>query len=94
MNIVVDGSGKVVMWSENGAPTPPAGCTLVALTDDQAAAFAGLPPNAGVTFNGQSFAAAPVVTPPPPTVAEALAAMGITIAQLQQALGVQPAATS
>jgi hypothetical protein len=87
MNIVVDANGSVLMWSENGAPSVAEGCTLVELSDEQAAAFAARPPNAGVTFDGEAFAIVPLPARPELTPAQKLAAVGLTSGDLRQLLG-------
>jgi hypothetical protein len=65
MKIVIDNAGKVLMWSEDGAPAPGIGQQLVGLADDQAVAFLGASATAnnGLTFDGQSF----TPLPPPPS---------------------------
>jgi hypothetical protein len=88
MRIVVDAGGVIRMWSLD-APAfeaPPDGA-VIDLTEDQAAAFAALPPNAGVTFDGQGFV--PIPPPPAPelTPEQKLAAVGLTAADLKQLLG-------
>jgi hypothetical protein len=87
MRIIVDAGGLVLMWSENGAPSVPEACTLVELNDEQAAAFAARPPNAGVTFDGQAFAIVPLPARPALTPAQKLAAVGLTSDDLKQLLG-------
>lgn len=53
MIIIVNGGGKIIMWSENASPTPGAGQTLVALTDDQAVTLRHLEdtPNGGLQYD-------------------------------------------
>ena len=87
MKIIVDGDGKVLMWSENGEPSAPDGCKPIELTEEQATAFAALPPNAGVTFDGQVFAIVPLPSWPDLTPAQKLAAVGLTSDDLKQLLG-------
>ena len=90
MRIVVDRGGVIRMWSPD-APDfeAPEGGAVIDPTDDQAAAFAALPPNAGVTFDGQNVAAIPLPPAPEPelTPAQRLAAVGLTAADLKQLLG-------
>lgn len=66
MNIATNAAGLIVMWSENGSPTPPADGALHTLTDAQRTALVELAkqPNSGITFDGKTFAALPFVTPP------------------------------
>jgi hypothetical protein len=78
MNIVIDSGGLVLMWSEDGAPTPPSGGELVTLTVEQADQFRALPANGGITFDGKTFTALPV--PPPPVPVE------VTPLQIRRAL--------
>ena len=87
MKIVLDASGAVLMWSENGAPSVPEGCTLVELDDEQAATFAARPANAGITFDGQAFAIVPLPARRELTPAQKLAAVGLTSDDLMQLLG-------
>ncbi len=87
MNIVVDDSGKVLMWSENGRPTPPDGARLLEIGDGEAKAFLSTPNTRGIAFDGKTFTALPALPPPPePTVDQKLARIGLTVAELAQAL--------
>jgi hypothetical protein len=53
MNIIVDGGGRVVMWSETSIPTPGAGQTRVTLTDTFRDQFivAIATPNGGINYD-------------------------------------------
>jgi hypothetical protein len=90
MNVILDASGNVLMWSETGAPTADkaAGQQCIELTDDQAAAWQQRPPNDGMTFvNGVFGWIAQRASPPPPvTVDQKLAQIGLSIADLKAAL--------
>lgn len=88
MRIVVDRGRVIRMWSAD-APVfeAPAGGAVIDLTDDQAAAFAALPTNAGATFDGQAFAIIPLPPTPELTPAQKLGAVGLTAADLKQLLG-------
>jgi hypothetical protein len=87
MNIVVDQTGLVLMWSDTGKPTPPSGATLIEISDEQAKAFASTPNTRGLVFNGASFTALPALPPPPPlNVDQKLALIGLTRAALKDAL--------
>ena len=88
MRVVVDSGGLIRMWSPD-APDFEAleGGAVIDLTDDQAAAFAALPPNAGVTFDGHAFAIVPLPPTPELTPAQKLAAVGLTPGDLKQLLG-------
>lgn len=57
MNIIVDASGNVLMYSENAKPTPPAGASLVTLDAPKAAALlnAQKVANDGLKFDGTNF---------------------------------------
>lgn len=76
------------MWSAD-APDfeAPEGGAVIDLTDDQAAAFTALPPNAGITFDGRAFAIVPLPPTPELTPAQKLAAVGLTPGDLKQLLG-------
>lgn len=90
MRLVVDQAGVVLMWSEDGSPTPPDGARLVELNDGQAKAFLSTPNTRGVVFDGRTFTALPALpTPPEPTVDEKLARIGLTRAELKAALADQ-----
>ena len=89
MNIILDASGNVLMWSETATPTADkaAGQQCIGLTDDQAAAFGQQPPNDGLTFiNGVFGSIAPRPAPPPLTVDQKLGQLGLTVADLKAAL--------
>lgn len=90
MKIVVDPAGKVLMWSDQGSPEPPAGCSLVDLTKAQENAFsvARQTPNGGLMFANGAASALPVEAVPTDsrTVAEKLQAVGIPIDDLKAAL--------
>jgi hypothetical protein len=87
MNIILDASGNVLMFSETGTPMPPDGCQLVELTDDQAAAWQQRPPNDGMTFiNGVFGWIAPSPPPPPLTVDQKLGQIGLSVSDLKAAL--------
>jgi hypothetical protein len=91
MTIVMDASGNVLMYSYTGSPSADVGQTALDLTaDQQTACLAAMAasPN-GVNFNGQTFTpiAAPVLPPPPVlTVDQKLAAIGLTVSDIQGAI--------
>jgi hypothetical protein len=96
MNIILDASGNVLMWSETGTLTADkaAGQQCFELTDEQVAAFLQRPPNDGMTFiNGVFGWIAPPPAPPPLTVDQKLAQIGLSVAVLSAALNItaQPA---
>lgn len=64
--ICTDVSGTVVMWSDDGLPTPPGGGARYILTDAQKAVFTSLryQSRSGITFDGVTFAILPYVAPP------------------------------
>jgi hypothetical protein len=89
MNIILDASGKALMWSETGTPTADkaAGQQCIELTDDQVAAFLQRPPNDGVTFaNGVFDWIALRPAPPPLTVNQKLGQIGLSVSDLKAAL--------
>ena len=90
MRIIMDAARHVLMWSELGQPAPGDGQTAIDLTPDRAVAFleaCAIATN-GLTFDGQTFSPVPSPPPPPPlTVDQKLAAVGLTPADLKQALG-------
>lgn len=91
MRIIVDASGNVLMWSSDGLPSAGAGQTAMDLTPQQQTALVVLmaQPNGGLTFiNGTPAALPPVVPPPPPvlTTDQKLAAIGLTITDIQGAI--------
>lgn len=67
MNICTDSTTLIVMYSETGSPTPPAGGQFFALSDVDAATLRGLlaQPNGGVKYNGSTFTMQPFVPPTP-----------------------------
>jgi hypothetical protein len=90
MNIILDASGNVLMWSETGTPTAdkPAGQQCIELTDDQAAAWQQRPPNDGMTFANGVFAwiAPRAASLPPVTVDQKPAQIGLSVSDLKAAL--------
>jgi hypothetical protein len=89
MNIILDASGNVLMWSETATPTADkaAGQQCIGLTDDQAAAFGQQPPNDGLTFiNGAFGSTPPRPSPLPLTVDQKLGQFGLSVADLKAAL--------
>jgi hypothetical protein len=66
MNIVTNASGLIVMVSENASPTPPDGGALYTLTNAQRMTLVAMAqqPNGGITFDGTTFAALPLVPSP------------------------------
>jgi hypothetical protein len=90
MKIIIDADGNVRMWSTDGDPAPGDGQTSVELTPDQETALLEQTaiPNNGLIFRNGSFSMiAPAPSPPPLTVDQKLAAVGLTPADLKQALG-------
>src|SRR5260370_35448654 len=89
MNIILDASGNVLMWSETATPTADkaAGQQCIGLTDDQAGALLQQPPNDGLTFIDGVFASiAPRPAPPPLTVDQKLGQIDLSISDLKPAL--------
>lgn len=99
MNIVVDATGLILMWSINAEPEPPEGGRLWNLTDEQRVALRStVDLGAGIEFDGSAFTARPY-TPPtvdlsnPDTLGKALKAIllaagamsGKTVAQTRAA---------
>ncbi len=79
MKIIIDAVGNVLMWSADGDPAPGDGRTSVELTHDQETALLEQTtiPNNGLIFRNGSFS----------MIAPKLAAVGLTPADLKQALG-------
>ena len=67
MNIVTNSASLIVMSSDSGFPTPPAGGRLFTLTQDQAQTLTALSaqPNGGISFDGAAFTTVPYVAPTP-----------------------------
>jgi hypothetical protein len=91
MRIIVDASGNVLMWSEDGTPTADeqAGQQCLALTPEQAVDLLRQTEtaNSGLIFANGVVSARQQPPPPPLTVDQKLAAVGLTLADLRQALG-------
>ena len=87
MHIIVDASGKVLMWSELGTPSAGPGEQLVELKPQEAADYLSQPSNIGVMFVGGKFT--PIPPPPSPpalTVDQKLGQIGLSVAALKSAL--------
>jgi hypothetical protein len=88
MRVIVDASGKVLMWSELGTPSAGPGEQLVELTPQESADYLARPLNDGMTFTDGKFTPLPMPPPPPPlTVDQKLGQIGLTVATLKTALG-------
>lgn len=87
MNIATDATGLVLMYSEVGNPTPPAGGAFYVVDDALFLAAMGKP-NGGVRYDGQNFTVLPVTQPVivQLTVDQKLASIGLTIIDIQGAI--------
>jgi hypothetical protein len=94
MNLVVDTSGNVLMYSEIVKPDVPDGCSLVSLDDEQAKSLIELTEtkNSGLVFKDGQISAKPHEEYQEPSVGQSLVQAVLSdpsaLAELKKSLGI------